>query len=135
MKEQLLETVNTSRQYTLQVASAMPEAGWKFKPVDTVWDFRELMHHIAYGIQWWEANYIKGKETAWEPTPVKKNKMEVMEYLETAYDSLAKAIENSTIDDSVVKGVFATLDHITHHRGQATIHLRMNGITPPEYTF
>ncbi len=47
----------------LAVATAMPDNGYGFKPAEEVWDFRELIHHIAYGIQWWEDNYIKGKKT------------------------------------------------------------------------
>lgn len=31
--------------------------------------------------------------------------------------------------------LLATLDHITHHRGQAIIYLRCNNIAPPEYVF
>jgi uncharacterized damage-inducible protein DinB len=39
------------------------------------------------------------------------------------------------VSDSVVKGFQATIDHITHHRGQAVLHLRGQGITPPEYVY
>ena len=38
------------------------------------------------------------------------------------------------------KGIFSTMDvmlgvmiHMTHHRGQAEVYLRLKGITPPEY--
>ncbi|MEM6517680.1 MAG: DinB family protein, partial [Bacteroidota bacterium] len=34
---------------------------------------------------------------------------------------------------SVFKIMNFTIDHVTHHRGQATIYLRMNGIKPPDY--
>ncbi len=135
MKEQLMTNVQNSRQYTLSVAAAMPDRSWDFKPAEAVWNFRELMHHIAYGIQWWEANYVKGKKMAWEPVPVKDNKKQVMDYLEQAYDGLQKTIEGRQLDEGAVNGVYATLDHITHHRGQAVLHLRMNGIEPPEYTW
>lgn len=135
MKEQLLETLENSRQYTLQVATMMPEKLYDFRPVDTVWNFRELMHHIAYGIQWWEANYIKGIETAWDPTPVKKKKQEIIDYLEQAYEALAKTIHSIKPEPAAVKGFYTTLDHITHHRGQATLHLRYNEIEPPEYRY
>ena len=52
MKEQLLAIVETSRNYTLAVAEAMPDATYNFKPAGAGWNFIELMHHIAYGIEW-----------------------------------------------------------------------------------
>ncbi|NML20099.1 hypothetical protein HHL16_04395 [Pseudoflavitalea sp. G-6-1-2] len=135
MKEQLLNLTDTSRKYTLDVAAAMPEGKYNFKPVDEVWNFRELLHHIAYGIEWWEANYVLGLETDWAPPATGKNKEEVMAYLEKAYDSLQVVIKTQPMTESAVKGVHSALDHITHHRGQAVLHLRLNGIEPPAYTY
>lgn len=135
MKEQLLATLENSKIYTLAVADAMPEKGYGTKPSKDVWDFRELLNHIAYGIQWWEANYVKGNKTEWDPVPPKNGKNETVEYLKDAYLSLRKTLENIPLDDEKIKGFFATLDHITHHRGQAVTYLRCAGVTPPEYTY
>ena len=92
MTEHVLSTLDNSRKYTLAVADAMPESGYNTRPSEEVWDFMELLHHIAYGIQWWEDNYIQGKKTGWDPPPVKATKKEVMEYLENAYSSLKKTM-------------------------------------------
>lgn len=133
MKETLLKTLETSRQYTLAVAEAMPEKNYHFKPVDTIWNFGELIDHIAYGIGWWEDNFIKGRKTDWAPAAAKVKKKEVLDYLRSAYDSLAATMSKATCTEKEVDGFHATLDHITHHRGQATVYLRCQGITPPEY--
>jgi uncharacterized damage-inducible protein DinB len=135
MKEQLSATLQNSRTYTLAVAEAMPADAWNFKPKGTGWNFRELLHHIAYGIQWWEANYVKGVETPWNPPPAKNNKQEVIDYLNQAYDAFTETVNKQKLTDKAVQGFHATIDHITHHRGQAVIYLRSNGITPPEYTY
>ena len=135
MKEQLSATLQNSRTYTLAVAEAMPADAWNFKPKGAGWNFRELLHHIAYGIQWWEANYIIGKETPWDPPPAKNNKQEVIDYLNKAYDALAVTVNQQKLTDKAVQGFHATIDHITHHRGQAVVYLRCHGITPPEYTY
>ena len=135
MKEQLLSTLETSRKYTLEAAKAMPEESYHFKPVGGGWNFLELMHHIAYGILWWNENYIKGKETPWEPPPTVKNKKEVIGYLTDAYSSVRNSLEGKKLTDAAVKGFHATIDHTTHHRGQAVVYLRCHGITPPEYTY
>ncbi|HEY6978115.1 MAG TPA: DinB family protein [Chitinophagaceae bacterium] len=135
MKEQLLSTLENSRKYTLGVADKMPGNLYNFKPTDAVWDFRELLHHIAYGIDWWNENYIKATETAWEPPAVKGEKMEIIANLDKAYESLKGTICNLQLNDKAMLGFNATLDHITHHRGQAVLYLRCKGITPPEYTY
>jgi uncharacterized damage-inducible protein DinB len=135
VKEQLLETLENSRNYSIAVASAMPAKDYHFKPVETVWSFKELIHHIAYGIQWWEDNYVKGEKTEWAPPAVNHSKDEVINYLDAAYDSLKETLVKKSLSDKTVKGFHATFDHITHHRGQAVLHLRLKGLIPPEYNY
>jgi len=134
MKEQLLTTLENSRKYTMAVADAMPDKHYSFKPVDTVWNFGELLQHIAYGIHWWEENFIKGNKVEWAPPEVSAKKKQVVESLTSAYDALSKTIKGN-LSEEAVKGFHATIDHITHHRGQAVLFLRLQGITPPEYTY
>lgn len=135
MKEQLLSTVENSRNYTLQVADAMPENGYSFKPSGAGWNFAELLHHIAYGILWWNDNYVKGNKTEWNPPAGTGNKQQLKSYLNQAYDSLIDAVKKQKLTDEAINGVHATIDHVTHHRGQAVIYLRTNGVTPPEYMY
>src|SRR5688572_13981601 len=135
MKEQLLSTLETSQKYTIEAAKAMPGESYDFKPAGGGWNFLELMHHIAYGILWWNENYIKEKETPWEPPATKKNKKEVIDFLMDAYTSLRNTLEKQKLTDIAIKGFHATIDHTTHHRGQAVVYLRCHGITPPEYTY
>jgi uncharacterized damage-inducible protein DinB len=135
MKEQLLTTLENSRNYTLGVANAMPATGYDFKPAKDVWTFGELMNHIAYGIEWWEANFIKGKKTDWNPPAAKNDKASGIQNLTKAYDALKATISINKMDDNAVKGFHSTIDHITHHRGQATTYLRGQGMVPPDYTY
>ncbi|PWT75244.1 MAG: hypothetical protein C5B59_09450 [Bacteroidetes bacterium] len=135
MKENLLTTLENSRTYTMQVAESMPAEAYSFKPMGAAWEYRELLHHLAYGIQWWEDNYVKGKKTDWNPAPAKGKKKEIMDSIQNAYDSLRETVMDSKESQHLFAGFHATLDHITHHRGQATIYLRCKGITPPEYTY
>jgi uncharacterized damage-inducible protein DinB len=131
----LLTTLQNSRNYTLLVAQAMPENSYDFKPTEAVWSFGELLNHIAYGIQWWEDNYIKGNQVAWNPPPAKNNKQEVLRYLTKAYDALQETMSSQKLTPEAIKGFHATIDHTTHHRGQAILYLRCTGTTPPEYTY
>lgn len=135
MNQQLMATIANSRTYTLAVAEAMPEKSYDLKPVAEAWNFRELLHHIAYGIQWWEETMVKGNQLDWNPPTVSKNKSEVIKYLTASYTSLAKTVGKNNLTEDQVKGVHATLDHITHHRGQAILHLRASGANVPEYMY
>lgn len=135
MKEHLLTTLENSRNYTVAVAEAMPEKNYGFKPVPEVWSFLEQLHHIAYGIGWWEENYMKGNKIDWAPTPTNKTKKEVINYLGQAYDSLKETIGKTQLSDDLIKGFNSTLDHITHHRGQAILYLRCKNIQAPEYIY
>ncbi|MEI9809125.1 MAG: hypothetical protein WDO16_15390 [Bacteroidota bacterium] len=71
----------------------------------------------------------------WAPPAANDKKKQVVEYLTSAYDSLKQTIGKGELSDDAVKGFHATLDHITHHRGQAVLFLRLQGITPPEYVY
>ncbi len=135
MKAQLAKTLQNSKNYTLAVAEAMPEKSYDFKPCDAVWSFKELLNHIAYGIQWWDENHIKGKQTEWAPPLDKETKARVIDYLQHVYASLEKTINSAELTDESIKGFYATLDHITHHRGQAITYMRCQGIASPEYTY
>lgn len=134
MKEQIKNTITNSENYTLAVAEAMPEKSYHSKPTDAVYDFGELMNHIAYGIEWWTKNYIKKEETAWEPPTAQASKKTTVASLKDSYQFLRSSL-NGTASEEKLIGLHATLDHITHHRGQATTYLRINGITPPDYTY
>ncbi|HEX4851131.1 MAG TPA: DinB family protein [Puia sp.] len=135
MKENLLSTLENSRTYTIQVADSMPAEGYDFKPVGAAWEYRELLHHIAYGIRWWEDNFVKGVKTDWNPPSANGKKKEIIDSIQQAYDSLRESIMGSQDNQALAAGFHATLDHITHHRGQATLYLRCKGITPPEYSY
>ena len=135
MKEQLLTVLENSKKYTLSVAETMPEDSYNYKPENAASDFKELLNHIAYGIKWWEENYIKGIKTSWEPPTVVSGKKKIMASLNVVYDSLQSTITSLKLNDDAVNGFHATIDHITHHRGQAVLYLRCKGITPPEYIY
>src|SRR5215831_4789223 len=104
MKEQLLTTLENSRSYTFAVAEMMPEKEYNFKPADELWNFRELLHHIAYGIEWWQDNFVKMKKTEWDQPAAKTSKKEVLTYLDQAYASLKETICKGRLGSEAVNG-------------------------------
>jgi len=135
MKAQLLSTIENSRGYTLAVAEAMPEDRYNFKPASSVWNFLELINHIIYGINWYKENYIQKTKTPWEPPAPHKTKAATVKSLEQSFVALKKVLNSVDLDEERIHGVYTALDHITHHRGQATTYLRCNGIKPAEYIY
>jgi len=80
--------------------------------------------------------YITGLKTAWNPEAVPSGKAKIIEYLEKMYTELKNTINHlQKLEEESVNGSYATLEHVAHHRGQATTYLRSKGITPPEYPF
>ncbi len=106
----------------------MPADLYKTKPVDTIWNFGELLNHIAYAIERWANNYIRMIETEWKPPFVSTDKKAVIKYFENSYYILQKTMDSVTFTKVNSKGFHATMDHITHHRGQAVIHLTVMGL-------
>jgi uncharacterized damage-inducible protein DinB len=135
MKETLLSVLENSRNYTIAVADAMPEKAYNTKLLKDSWEYGDLLIHIAYGIRWWDSNFIKNIKTDWEPPKTPDTKKAILKYIGESFDTLTKTLENTKISDEVIYGFNATIDHITHHRAQAVLFLRNNNITPPEYVY
>lgn len=136
MKKQLLDTLYRAKDYTLAVAEAMPEKDYTFKPKGAGWNFAELLNHIGYGIQWWQTNYLLGKEREWELLVLSDKKKDVLDYLAKVFQDLEEICQTLSLSNETEHmGFHATLDHVTHHRGQAVVYLRCHGTTPPEYIY
>ncbi|HSU28273.1 MAG TPA: DinB family protein [Chitinophagaceae bacterium] len=136
MKSFIIADLEKTRNYTTAVAEAMPEESWSFKPSEQVWNFAELVHHIAYSLDWMESNYIRKEKAEWDPGPVPEGKKAVLSYLGEKFSSLEKAVQKKgDWENEDVKSFYAIIEHNAHHRGQAVTYLRITGIVPPEYPF
>jgi uncharacterized damage-inducible protein DinB len=137
MKEQLLEHLAKSRAYTLELAGLMPEGSYSFRPSEETRSFAEQLHHIAYTLGWMEQVYVRNQKVDWAPpTADGLNKKSVIQYINEEYDKINRSIESQpSFSNALVLAYSAILDHVTHHRGQALIGLRMTGISAPEYRY
>lgn len=140
-----------SRAYTLEVAQAMPEEKYNFRPVPEVRSFGQQMVHIGESLRAIYETFMEMKE---KPTftfseagkEVFASKAEVVGKLEQCYQYVQDAI--AKLDDAALakpakffggrtiparRLLRILLDHSTHHRGQAVTYLRMQGIKPPAY--
>jgi uncharacterized damage-inducible protein DinB len=129
-------------QLSVAVAEAMPAEKYGFKPHPESMTFAELMSHIA------STNYqfcagLKDVDPPTLPSPTEKTT--VVKFLGDSFQYCMGIIENLTeaqlstlhnSPDGRMPGrevLLAMYIHVAHHRGQAEIYLRDNGIKPPAY--
>jgi uncharacterized damage-inducible protein DinB len=140
-----------SKQFTIDVAEKMPENKYSFKATEAEMSFRDLMIHIAasHSYRFYQISGIK--LPAWVASPPKDpSKADVIRMLAESFDYVIAAIPKITPDqmDKTFKvgwkgrpeatGRAMMLNmfvHVAHHRAQAEVYLRLNGIEPPIYTF
>jgi uncharacterized damage-inducible protein DinB len=142
----------TSKQFTLAVAEAMPVDKYGFKVAPDEMAFAALMLHIATS-QASRFAQIAGKPMPFEvPKTIPKDSARefVTKLLAQSFDfciaqldaftpeQLGRAYKVDWYERPEVTGrqiVLAMFTHTAHHRAQAEVYLRANGIKPPAYRF
>ncbi|MBC8156068.1 MAG: DinB family protein [Bacteroidetes bacterium] len=144
---QLTADWQRAREFTKEYLDTMPEDGVGFKPTPEIRSFAEQMLHLA------NANYNFAAMASGKPNPFQGKKLEEMGDLKTkaaltktvleSYDFVLESIKGMTdaqLAETVKMGpremtrevvLAKAFEHQTHHRGQATIYIRMKGIKPP----
>ncbi|RPD98505.1 DinB family protein [Aureibaculum marinum] len=147
-----------SKSYTLQIAEAMPANKYSFKPTDSVRSFGEQMAHIATSSIFLIDLFVKGKPmpsqedfatAATKELEVSTSKEACIQALKESYDLIINTYKNMS-DDELNEFFIVPFDpeqpaftkdkafqfvneHTAHHRGQALVSLRMQGIKAPNY--
>lgn len=139
-----------SKQFTLDVANAMPAEFYNFKPSPDEMTFGEQIVHIA-GSSVYRFHQITKLEP---PFALRENlptdKQSAVKMLEQSFDYVLTALPQITPEElrrtfhtnwkgrpdpdgrAMIMNMFV---HVAHHRAQCEVYLRVKGIKPPEYTF
>jgi uncharacterized damage-inducible protein DinB len=136
-----------SKESFLEFAKAMPDEKYGFKPTEEVFSFAEQVLHAIGGNYWFFAS-LKGEKPPKPEEALKaegKTKADIIKLLEES-DAYADefmnglteemAHEEAKMGENAIakwKLILFSFDHITHHRGQLVVYLRLNGIKPPQY--
>jgi uncharacterized damage-inducible protein DinB len=137
-----------AKAYTKEYLDAMPESGFALKPTPEMRSFAEQMLHLT------DANYGFTATATGEKSPFAlgalekssdKSKANVTKEVMAGYDYVITALKKMTpaqLEEKVkfmnrfemTKDMVFTKDfeHQTHHRGQATVYLRLAGVKPPQ---
>ncbi|WP_298895048.1 DinB family protein [uncultured Psychroserpens sp.] len=145
-----LERLENSRKYLILVAETMPEDKYNFKATPESMSFAENLMHIGWAMDWHCQSLLGGREardwnTDTELKVAKKSKKEMIATIDKTFNKTIEFITKFDItklkDRLDYLGLNRTkrqillllTDHITHHRGQMLVYMRLNGLKPPRY--
>lgn len=150
---EFLQDWKTSKQFTLDVANAMPAEFYTFKPNPDEMTFGEQIIHIA-GSNVFRFQQITGVEPPFPFNPAKlppTDKTTATKLLEQSFDYVIQVLPGITSEQlkrtwhipswkgrtdpdgrAMIVNMFV---HTAHHRAQCEVYMRVKGIKPPDYTF
>lgn len=145
-----LERLENSQKYLILVAETMPENKYNYKASPDSMSFAENLMHIGYAADWHSQSLLGKRESrVWKTDTVfkvaNKSKEEMIATINKTFDEtiqLIKQFDTTQLDDELdyfglnrtKRQIFLLLaDHITHHRGQMVVYMRLNGLVPPRY--
>ncbi len=138
---------NTSKDYLMAFANAMPDEKYTFKPTEEVFSFAEQILHLV-STNYWVFSSIKGEQSPKAQDAFKsegKSKSDVIALLKESFaygEGVISGLNEKTAAEEISvggnkfpkwKAILFCAEHIAHHRGQTVVYLRLNGITPPQY--
>lgn len=131
--------------YTLEFAQAMPEDFYGYTPTKVEMTYREQLKHIAGNMVWISSTYLGGSKDHVDPTKSGDSKKDIIAMLEKSFDYALQTVNNlneTKLNEKVdfIAGrmtkrrlLLLLTDHVTHHRGQLVVYLRMKNVEPPDY--
>jgi hypothetical protein len=143
VKAQPVKDWERAKSYTDEYLTTMPANKFGARAVDSIRSFAEQMLHLAAGnISLSSAGtgatrIFPGFNM--EKSAGAQNKDSVTYYVNASYDfaingiknmDVSKLMENSRGQSRLV-WLMKAFEHQTHHRGQCTIYIRLQGIKPP----
>lgn len=148
--KEYLERLEKSKEYLILVAETMPEDTYDFKATPESMSFAENLMHIGWAMDWHSESLMGGRKardwnTDLELKVDKKSKKEMIATIDKTFDKTINFISNFDINrleerldyfgaDRTKRQVLLLLtDHITHHRAQMLVYMRLNGLKPPRY--
>ncbi|MEO7530068.1 MAG: DinB family protein [Sediminibacterium sp.] len=147
IKAQLVKDWERAKSYTDEYLTTMPADKYGARAVDSIRSFAEQMLHLAAGTIGLVNNGTGAVRIFpgfnMEKSAGAQNKDSVTYYVNASYDYAINSIKNmdaAKLGDHVKRGTFdetkltwlmKAFEHQTHHRGQCTIYIRLQGIRPP----
>lgn len=143
----MVERLEHAKKYSLDMAHAMPEENYLYKPTETEMSFGKQLIHMAQNIEMICIRYLKVTNHSYDTKLIvpETAKELVVARLSNAFDLAISTVKNlhpASLSDEVdffagkknkMQMVNLLNDHQAHHRGQLVVYLRLNAIAPPAY--
>jgi uncharacterized damage-inducible protein DinB len=147
LKAQMIKDWERAKIYTNAYLVAMPADKYSARAVDSIRSFSEQMLHLASGNIGLSANGT-GVQRIFPGFNIEKsagaqNKDSVSYYVNASYDfvinslkgmdagKLGEHVKRATFDETRMSWIMKAFEHQSHHRGQCTIYIRLQGLRPP----
>ena len=142
-----------SKQFTIDVANAMPADQYGFRPNPEEMTFGEQMIHIAMSnaFRFYQITGIKPPFALDLQKPPRADKETVLKVLDQSFDYVLDVLPKITSEQlqrtwhipswkgrndpdgrAMILNMFV---RTAHHRAQCEVYMRAKGIKPPDYTF
>ena len=148
---QMLQKWQNAADYLVQVVERMPEADLDFRPTAEEMTFREQWLHNLYHMTGFSQRFLNAPAFARNDDLVRESqsptlsRAELLQLTRDAFDYARAAIAELPearyaelvpfFSGPVTRQQIINLlhDHLTHHRAQMIVYLRLKGIEPPAY--
>lgn len=150
IKAQMVKDWERAKVYTVDYLNTMPADKYTFKANDSVRSFAQHMVHLSQANVFLMSTATGQQPLSWvqgdpQHRPSAEKKDSVMYFVNASYDYCINAIRNFDVnkwnEKTKIFGRFEetrfalmnkAFEHQTHHRGQTTVYIRLQGIKPPE---
>ena len=150
IKTQFVKDWERAKAYTIDYLNTMPANKYSFKAHDSIRSFAQQMLHLAGANVFLMSNVSDQALPGWmsftlEQRTSAQQKDSVVYYVTASYDYAINAVKSSDMNKwGEKKKIFnrfeetrfavmnKAFEHQNHHRGQTTIYIRLQGITPPQ---
>ncbi len=156
---ELTEIMNNMKNYTLEVGEAMPADKYAYQPMDSVMSFLEQLAHLDWILHFHTyfllenhpltADSYQEQLSRYSEKTAGLSKEALLKLTAKQFDTTIGAISRLTaqrLDEAYtfsflpgaptrsIRVICQTIrDHVTHHRAQMVVYLRLKGIKPPAY--
>lgn len=140
------QKLSNLKSYLLDLAEAMPEEHYDFKPTEEQRSFKDQLMHITGNMVWLTSSYLGGEKVEGDLRSSDYTKKEVIAFLSQALVNAEAAVTKLPLAELETQVKFFAgpmskrqimillNDHAVHHRGQIIVYARMKGVTPPKYS-
>lgn len=145
LKRDFLTKWSNSEQYLKDLIGNMPADLMDYKPIETSKTFAETVVHMVSNMVWLSTDYFEGGgfDSGYKTRTFTKESL--LDLVDQAFGYSYSAVENYEVEGYyVLRDFFAgpmnnvqvlrlMNDHMSHHKGQLTVYLKMNGLAVPRY--